>query len=77
MDDHATALILPVCKKCGRVPANGMYDGIRLKGAFICTNCEKEIARTEVGAEDYQEVKAFIHSILFSRTGRQRLDAGV
>ena len=60
----AKAIILPRCQICSQVPKGGIRGGIKLKKAFICTQCEQEIANVEVGTAYYQILLDKIKKIL-------------
>ncbi len=47
------AKILPLCIICEQVPSGGIRDGIVVAGSFICSRCEQEIVKTEIGAASY------------------------
>lgn len=58
--------IYPKCTLCGGNPTNGLYDGIRLYGMFICSGCEQHIIRSENDSMEYQHniqlIRAFLSS---------------
>lgn len=56
--------LLPRCYFCGEVPAEGIRGGIKVKKAFICMKCEKEIVLLKVGAPGYQELMEKIKRVL-------------
>ena len=49
--------LLPVCVVCGETPPKGIAGGIVVSRCFICTRCEKEIVRSQVGDSRYSEIK--------------------
>lgn len=57
--------IYPVCRHCGQVPQDGLYDGFRLKGVFFCSACWHEGANARPDSELYTELYATIKKILF------------
>ena len=40
--------IFPKCEICGLTPRFGLYDGFRIGKKFVCSECEKTIAETDV-----------------------------
>ena len=64
MPEAAKAILLPRCTICNQVPKEGIRGGIKLKKAFICTQCEQEIANVDVGSANYQILLEKIKRIL-------------
>ncbi|PKM77479.1 MAG: hypothetical protein CVU90_06425 [Firmicutes bacterium HGW-Firmicutes-15] len=60
----AKAIILPRCRICSQVPKEGIRGGIKLRKAFICTQCEQEITNIDVGSANYQILLEKIKRIL-------------
>jgi hypothetical protein len=60
----ASRNLLPRCTICSQVPRGGIRGGIKLKKAFICTQCEQEIANVDVGSANYQVLLEKIKRIL-------------
>lgn len=56
--------LLPRCYFCGEVPPGGIRGGIKVKKAFICIKCEKEIVSLQVGAPGYHELLEKIKRVL-------------
>lgn len=56
--------LLPRCYFCGEVPPGGIKGGIKVKKAFICVKCEKEIVALQVGAPGYDELLEKIKRVL-------------
>lgn len=56
--------LLPRCTICNQVPREGIWGGIKLKKAFICTQCEQEIANADVSSNNYQILLEKIKGIL-------------
>jgi hypothetical protein len=56
--------LLPRCVMCDQVPPGGLRDGIRLKRAFICTQCEQKLTHSHVGSLYYQTMLEKIKAIL-------------
>ncbi|CFY01121.1 Sigma-G inhibitor, Gin [Syntrophomonas zehnderi OL-4] len=52
-DNRQSALILPLCNICGQVPSEGIRGVIKVGKAWICRECEQEIATLEVGSSQY------------------------
>lgn len=48
--------LLPRCKLCEEVPADGIRGGYLISGMFICRACETMIIRLQVGSRDYDEL---------------------
>lgn len=57
-------MLLPRCYFCGEVPPGGIRGGIKVKKAFICVKCEKEIVSLKVGAPGYNEFLEKIKRVL-------------
>jgi hypothetical protein len=57
-------IVLPRCRICNQVPLKGIHGGIRLKRAFICAQCEKELTYIDVGSANYQIILEKIKNIL-------------
>lgn len=57
-------VLLPRCYFCGEVPPGGIRGGIKVKKAFICIKCEKEIVALQVGAPGYHELLEKIKQVL-------------
>ncbi|AFM39144.1 Inhibitor of sigma-G Gin [Desulfosporosinus acidiphilus SJ4] len=57
--------VYPVCYRCAQVPQNGLYDGFRIRGMFICSDCQNELLSAEQDTPEYQEFLFLIHSLLF------------
>ncbi len=57
--------IYPKCSICQEVPLNGLFDGIRLNGKLICTACEKQILRSQMGTPNYDQNMSNIRKILY------------
>lgn len=57
-------VLLPRCYFCSEVPPEGIRGGIKLKKAFICRRCEKEIVSLQVGAPGYQELLEKLKRVL-------------
>lgn len=49
-------LLLPRCSFCGQVPAEGIHGGLKLKGMFVCRECEGKILTMEVGTTAYEDL---------------------
>lgn len=60
------AIIYPQCSICGLVPENGLYDGLYLRGKFICSGCEKKLVATGPDSANYEEQIQYIRGILFT-----------
>jgi hypothetical protein len=57
-------ILLPRCRVCNKVPAQGIHGGIRLRKAFICSKCEQEITCIDVGSAKYHILVEKIKIIL-------------
>ena len=57
-------VLLPRCYFCGEVPPGGIRGGIKVKKAFICIKCEKEIVSLQVGTPGYDELLEKIKQVL-------------
>lgn len=60
-----TANIYPKCSICGQPPPNGLFDGFRLAGKFICSVCEKQITSLGVSSKEYLEAVNSIKKVLY------------
>lgn len=50
------AEVYPVCRQCGEVPRQGLFDGFRIHGHFFCTECEKQLLKAEIGSHFYRQM---------------------
>lgn len=57
--------IYPKCCLCGCTPSKGLYDGLRLNGKFICSDCEEHIMEVEIGSEEYYRSIQNMRAILY------------
>ncbi len=57
-------VLLPRCTLCEQVPAGGLRDGIRIKRAFICTQCEQSLTHSDIGSIYYHIMLEKIKMIL-------------
>ena len=62
-----SALIYPICRLCGQVPAQGLHDGFRLRGVFICSVCRKKMLTIKVGSTEYDQLFSEVRQIIFPR----------
>jgi len=57
-------ILLPRCYLCGEVPSQGIHGGVKIRKAFICSDCEQDIVHMEVGSVPYQTVINKLREIL-------------
>ncbi|TCX49000.1 inhibitor of sigma-G Gin [Dehalobacter sp. 12DCB1] len=60
--------IYPRCSLCRNTPLNGLYDGFRLAGKFICSACEEQIMTADVRTPKYQENLLLIRKVLYGQS---------
>lgn len=65
--------LYPTCHRCGEVPPLGLYDGLRIRGRFFCSSCEREFITVKIDSEDYLKVLFSIREALFAGQGRRRV----
>lgn len=58
--------LYPECSWCGKTPQQGLYDGFRLAGKFICTICEQHLLKADIGTQDYQTNVENMRKVLYS-----------
>ena len=58
--------VLPVCRRCAKIPKNGLYDGFRLEGMFFCSECQLELLTAEQDSPEYQEFLFLVKGLLFN-----------
>lgn len=58
--------VLPRCQCCQEVPAQGLYDGIRIQGALFCSSCCQSIMSISSNSFFYQRFLAGVKRTLFS-----------
>lgn len=57
--------VYPVCSICGKPAPEGLYDGFRLVGKFVCSRCEQHIINADSTNSSYQETVEAIKKLLF------------
>lgn len=57
--------IYPKCALCGGIPSNGLYDGFRLNGKFVCSICEAHILFDEIASSEYRRNIMNIRAMLY------------
>ncbi len=50
-------VLLPVCMVCEQTPPLGIAGGMLVSGRFLCSRCEREIVRIQVGDSRYTQLK--------------------
>ncbi|MGI6711297.1 MAG: sigma factor G inhibitor Gin [Bacillota bacterium] len=50
---------------CGNTPSLESFEGIFIRGKFVCSNCEQVISQMKACDNYYQEVKDRLKSIWF------------
>lgn len=61
------SVLLPRCQCCGEVPAQGLYDGIRIRGVMFCRECTRKVTEGECGGRVYERFLAGVRKALFSK----------
>ena len=57
--------LYPKCSICGVTPPEGLYDGIRLTGKFICSGCENHIIAVAPYTEGYCENVQTVRKLIY------------
>lgn len=61
--DKRNGVLLPVCVICEQTPPMGIADGIVVSGRFLCSRCEMDIVRAQVGDSRYSRLKEKIKKL--------------
>jgi recombinational DNA repair protein (RecF pathway) len=55
--EKGKGILLPVCMICEQTPPTGIAGGMLVSGRFLCSRCEREIVRVQVGDSRYGQLK--------------------
>jgi hypothetical protein len=55
---------LPRCVICEQVPLGGIREGIKIRGGFICSHCEKTIVAMDAGSSNYNQILHKIRTLI-------------
>ncbi len=63
-DNQKIAVLLPRCVICEQVPLGGIREGIKIRGGFICSHCEKTIVAMDAGSSNYNQILHKIRTLI-------------